>query len=111
MTTFRQKFGTTFRQIRKSKNLNQDEVAEKAGLSTSYISDVERGVANPKLDTIDALAKGLEVNAIELFEFSSRSMSAHEIKKLFYELLSETGDENIELLYQKILNLFSKFKG
>lgn len=110
MTTFRQKFGCTFRQIRKSKNLNQEDVAEKAGLSTPYISDVERGVANPKLDTIEALAKGLGVNVIELFEFDNRSLAASEIKKLFYAFLAETDDAHIERIYQNLLNVFSSLK-
>ncbi len=107
MSTFRQDFGTTLRQIRKSKNLNQDAVAERAGLSTSYISDVERGLANPKLDTIEALAKGVDVSAKELFNFPARTVTPQDIRKRIIESLDGYSDESIEELYHKILNVVS----
>lgn len=108
MNTFRQNFGTVFRTIRKSKGLNQDEVAERAGLSTSYISDVERGAANPKLDTIAALAKGIDVKAIELFDFERRTLSVETIKKRMIEFIESKDDGSIEDFYQKFMSIFSK---
>ena len=106
--TFRQNFGTTFRKIRKSKGLNQDQVAERAGLSTSYISDVERGSANPKLDTIEALAKGIGVDAIVLFDFEKRVFTSGEIKSRLIDFIGNESEENIDTLYHKMMNIFSK---
>ncbi|WP_308776829.1 helix-turn-helix transcriptional regulator [uncultured Bilophila sp.] len=110
MTTFRQAFGSTFRKIRKSKNLKQEEVAERSGLSTSYISDVERGVANPKLYTIRALAKGVGVTEKELFAFEKRDLSPDDIRDYIIESLNDESDEAITSLYNKIVNMCSMIK-
>ena len=107
MSTFREDFGATIRQIRKSKNLKQDKVAEKSGLTTSYISDIERGVANPKLDTIEALAMGLGVSAQELFNFTARTATPKEIRERIAEALSSYDDKALEAIYQKLLNIVS----
>lgn len=107
MNNIRNKFGINFRQIRRSKNLNQDHVAERAGLSDSYISGVERGVANPKLDTIAALADGVGVSPMELFNFHPRNFTASEIKAKLLEAIVLLDDETLELAYQKLLNSFA----
>ena len=108
MNIFRKNFGATFRRIRKSKNLHQEEVAERAGLSISYISDVERGVANPKLDTIEALAKGVDVGAQELFNFTARMLTPDDVRQRIADSLASYDDKTIEAIYQKILNIVSK---
>jgi transcriptional regulator with XRE-family HTH domain len=43
------KFGNNARDLRKSKSLSQENLAEKAGLDPTYISGIERGVRNPSL--------------------------------------------------------------
>lgn len=108
MSTFRQNFGATFRAIRKSKKLNQDMVAEKSGLSVSYISDVERGAANPKLDTIDALAKGVGVTAADLFCFDARVITPKEAKGRILESVLNADEHSIMLFYQTLLNISAK---
>ena len=105
MRTFRQDFGAVFRTIRKSKGLNQDEVAERAGLSTSYISAVERGVANPKLDTVESLAKGIGVDPQVLFRFSATSDNFTDVKKRLISALEQCDNESFEILYKKIINI------
>lgn len=105
MSAFRQDFGTTFRQIRKSKKLSQSEVAERAGLSISYISDVERGVANPKLDTIEALAKAIDVSAGELFNFNARTVGPQQIRERIAASINTCDDATIEKIYQKLINI------
>ena len=108
MDIFRKNFGATFRRIRKSKNLTQDEVAERAGLSISYISDVERGVANPKLDTIEALAKGVDVGVQELFNLAARMVTPDDVRQRIADSLATYDDKTIEAIYQRILNIVSK---
>ena len=108
MNAFRQSFGTTFRTIRKSKGMNQDEVAERAGLSTSYISDVERGAANPKLDTIEALARGIDVDVMNLFNFTKRNVPPEELKKRIIEYIQNEDDSSIESIYHKMMNILAE---
>lgn len=53
------KFGKKVRELREKKGLSQEELAFKADLSVYYISRIERGKANPSLETIFAIQKAL----------------------------------------------------
>jgi transcriptional regulator with XRE-family HTH domain len=59
-------FGRSIRSLRKQRGLSQESLAEACGLSRNYISDIERGVRNPGLLVMVALAKALKVSLREL---------------------------------------------
>jgi transcriptional regulator with XRE-family HTH domain len=61
-------FGRSVRSLRKQRGLSQEDLAEVCGLSRNYISDIERGVRNPGLLVMVALAKALKVPLRELME-------------------------------------------
>jgi transcriptional regulator with XRE-family HTH domain len=61
--------GKRIKQIRKVARLTQESLAEKAGLSVEYISRLERGLSQPSFKTLEALAKSLNVNAKDFFDF------------------------------------------
>jgi transcriptional regulator with XRE-family HTH domain len=48
------------RKARKQSGLSQEKLAEKAELSTVFISHVERGVENVSVDSLARIAKALE---------------------------------------------------
>jgi transcriptional regulator with XRE-family HTH domain len=48
--------------------LSQEELAERAELHRTYVSDIERGARNPSLRSIDRLAKALKVSYATLFQ-------------------------------------------
>ncbi len=49
-------FGKRLRILRTSSNLAQDEMAEKLGIRTNYIADIECGVVEPTVDIVIAVA-------------------------------------------------------
>jgi transcriptional regulator with XRE-family HTH domain len=49
--------------------ISQDELAARAGLHRTYISDIERGARNPSLETIEKLASALEISTPTLFSY------------------------------------------
>lgn len=61
-------FGENLRNIRKSKKLSTEKLANIAELELVQISRIELGKTNPKLSTIFALAKALEIHPSELFK-------------------------------------------
>jgi transcriptional regulator with XRE-family HTH domain len=61
-------FGRSIRRLRKQRGLSQEDLAEACGLSRNYISDIERGVRNPGVLVLVALAKALKVPLRELVE-------------------------------------------
>lgn len=59
-------FGETVRQLRKEAGLSQEELARKAGINRTYLSDVERGERNISLQNIVRLATALNTTPGEL---------------------------------------------
>jgi len=55
-------FGLKLKQFRTAKKLSLTELAEKAGLSVSYINEIEKGKKYPKTEKIAALAAALDVS-------------------------------------------------
>jgi transcriptional regulator with XRE-family HTH domain len=66
--TIAKNFATNLTRIRAEKEITQQELAKKAGLSVSYISMLEREQRTPPLDTLEVVAKGLGVDPLALLE-------------------------------------------
>jgi transcriptional regulator with XRE-family HTH domain len=55
------RFASNVRRIRTKKQLSQKALADKVGISVSYVSMLERGQRSPPLETIEKVAKALSV--------------------------------------------------
>jgi transcriptional regulator with XRE-family HTH domain len=55
------------RSLRESKKLSQGDIEKRTGLLRCYISRVENGHTVPALDTIEKIARALEVPLYQLF--------------------------------------------
>ena len=56
MTKPLEAFAQEMRRRRKQRNLSQEALAEKAGISMALVSELERGIANPTLQTMEKIA-------------------------------------------------------
>jgi transcriptional regulator with XRE-family HTH domain len=94
--------GTILRLFREKINKNQGEVAHKAGISTSMLSQIERGAAAPSVDTLVAVCMVLELDVADLFRRIAPEAPLrihHRGKRLFtasrgvrYEQLCQSAD-------------------
>ena len=66
---FRKKLGIKIKQIRESKNLSREDVAFACNFSGSYMGMIERAEYDFKISKLYSIAKALDVNISELFEF------------------------------------------
>ena len=70
-TLLQSAFGTVLRELRNKVGFSQEQLALDCGLDRTYISLLERGLRQPTLSTLFALAKSLNakpsklINAIE----------------------------------------------
>jgi len=55
------RFAGNVRRMRAKKKLSQKALADKVGISVSYVSMLERGQRSPPLETIEKMAKALGV--------------------------------------------------
>ncbi|OGL47592.1 MAG: hypothetical protein A2W05_10940 [Candidatus Schekmanbacteria bacterium RBG_16_38_10] len=61
--------GKRLKELRRSKQLSQEQLAEKADINSKYLSRMERGTENPTLDMLIKLSNALEVEMWEIFDF------------------------------------------
>ncbi len=66
LATVEQAFGQVLRELREQVGKTQEAVAFDAGLDRTYISMLERGLRQPSLETVLALAVALDVPAGEI---------------------------------------------
>ena len=62
----RRLLGEAVRSRRKAAGYSQEKLAEKAGLSTVFVSRLERGVESPTVDNLVKVARALGVRVSEL---------------------------------------------
>lgn len=59
MSSIASKFGRVVRISREGRGLSQEALAELAGVSRGFVSEIERGTAVPSLETMQKLADAL----------------------------------------------------
>lgn len=65
--------GEVVRDLRRKADLTQEDLAERAGVHTTWISKIESGRVDPKLTTVEGLAEGLDMPAGRLVALAERS--------------------------------------
>lgn len=68
--------GAALRRLRKEKGFTLDELSERAEISLSYLSHIERGTRQAPLTTLETLARILGINLYDLFTPAKPSSSA-----------------------------------
>jgi len=61
-------FGATVRRIRLAREWTQEDLADAAGLTATYVGQVERGDKVPSLTVVLKLARGLGVPPADLLD-------------------------------------------
>lgn len=95
--------GNRIRELRKKKNITQEQLAEQIGIGTPNISYFETGKYAPTLETLAKIANALDVNIYEFYMFK-KEKSYEEIKK---ELINEinSNETTARILYKYFKNL------
>jgi transcriptional regulator with XRE-family HTH domain len=64
--TLAEKFSSNMKHERKRRKLSQSQLSRRAGVSTSYVSMLERNQRTPPLETLERIARALQVPATRL---------------------------------------------
>ncbi len=65
----RLEFGRAFETLRASKNLSREEVATLAGISHSYLAEIERGLKRPSTDIVAKIARAFGMKGSSLLQY------------------------------------------
>jgi CheY-like chemotaxis protein len=74
--------------------ISQEELAERAGLHRTYVSDLERGARNPSIASIEKLAQALNLSVSALFQRAGDDGRSSEFVQF---LLVEDNPHDVEL--------------
>lgn len=104
--------GKEIRRIRKQKGLTLKELAKKTEFSASYISQIERNIIDPSINSLRKIADALEVRSFQLLmnEYKTgkvvrgedRDIASFPNKNLVYEVIFLDPDKKMGLLYGKL---------
>ena len=94
-----ERLGAKIKNIRKNKGLTQELLAEKSDLSTRQIVKIENGQATPTIQTLQSIAKALDVSFNELFDNDSYD-SINTVRSKARALLDSLNDDNLRLFYR-----------
>lgn len=90
-------FGMRIKELRTDRKLSQEQLAEKAGISSKYMSRIEMGQHFPSIDILTKLAKALAVELKDFFEFAHEAKNVSELKKYLNALIKEADEETLRL--------------
>jgi transcriptional regulator with XRE-family HTH domain len=90
----RKRLGQRVRQLRRVRGYTQEQLSERIGINPKYMSSIERGTENPTLDLLCRLARGLQVDLYELFQFEGGEPPAR-LRQKVEQLIAEIEGENL----------------
>jgi transcriptional regulator with XRE-family HTH domain len=93
-------FGEKIRAVRERRSLTLREVAEKAGVSESLVSQIERNRVSPAIDTLLALVDALDLDLEYLFSDYRRDRSVRIMRREERSTFTRPG-----VLYERLAQL------
>jgi transcriptional regulator with XRE-family HTH domain len=72
--------GDRLKELREAKELSQGDIEKRTGLFRCYISRVENNHTVPSVDTLEKLARALEVPMYQLFHVGAASPDVRKLK-------------------------------
>ncbi len=104
MSTLKENLGKRIQEIRKSKNLTQEKLAEIIGIDTPNLSNIERGKRFVSAETLEKIIKSLDVREKDLFDFEHLK-SKDDLINSINTILNESDINEIEYYY-RMMNLY-----
>lgn len=103
--------GKRIQEARKKKGMTQEQLSEAINVSPHYLSALERGIYNIKLETLIKILNCLECSADEVFYDvvnKSSKLSANRLSSKLEALPSEEQDKILAVVETMIINATDK---
>jgi transcriptional regulator with XRE-family HTH domain len=97
----RDNLGKAVRFYRKQRRLSQAELAEKADISITFLSKIERGIKFPTSETLSGLANGLEVEVYQLFRNDETPVEQWTMFERFKKDITKSINDTLDTVYKE----------
>lgn len=89
--------GSNISTIRKRRGLTLSELADRANVSKSYLSNLERNLnKNPSIQVIEKISKVLDVDLITILQVNSPEEGQHLIESEWLDFIHDLKDSGVE---------------
>ncbi|MGQ7887558.1 helix-turn-helix domain-containing protein [Paenibacillus sp. WC2504] len=115
MTYLKKMVGEKIREIRKHKGLTQEELSERAQIKYTYLGDVERGVRNISLESLEKIMNALEIRPGDLFDYRELNLSSNEIEleailEVHHNYLKVKKIEDVKMIHVITKEIFKRME-
>jgi transcriptional regulator with XRE-family HTH domain len=109
MKTATELFGSRIRELRKSKGLSQEQLAEVIGIDQKHMSRIELGKSYPSLDRLVRIAEALKVSLPDLFEYMHLNDEIERTRSIG-EMLKELSEDSQKKAFKIITSVIKSFR-
>ncbi len=104
--SIQKQLGKRIQYLRKIKNYSQEVFAEKIGIATNTLSNIERGNAFMTAQTLDKILKILDISPAELFSQHEKITDNEMLKSIQKKLnFIKSDPEKLRIMYNFINSL------
>ena len=97
------------RQLRRAKNLSQEDLALRANINPAYFGQVERGLKCPTIDTLYKIAKALEVPLPDLLRTDALPDHTVDHSQRMNDLLARIPADKLDRVFQIVEDVAGLF--
>lgn len=104
MADIKAQLGARIRELRKSKDITQEELVEVIGSDTNNLSRIENGKKFMSADKLAKIADALKVDIKELFDFG-HILSDEELKAEIIASINTLSSKQLRYVHKSLKNL------
>ena len=102
--------GDRLKAVREAKKLSQGDIEKRTGLLRCYISRVENGHTVPAIETLEKMARAMEIPLYQLFYEGDEPKLVKNVK-VSDDSMTSKERRDIEMLGKKFTKLSARHKG
>jgi transcriptional regulator with XRE-family HTH domain len=96
MKSTKELLGSRVKELRKKAQMSQEELAERIGINYKNLSRIEAGRGYPTLETLETIAKVLNLEIRDFFEFHHLD-SADSVAEAINTIVKTASDKDLQL--------------
>lgn len=104
MKTTKELLGARIRELRKARNLSQEQLAELIDVEPRHVSRLEVGSSYPRIDRLEKIAEALDVPLKDFFDFMH--LESANTRAVNIEVLVKGMNEDYQRIIYKIVRAF-----
>jgi XRE family transcriptional regulator, regulator of sulfur utilization len=99
-------FGRKIRAVRDAVPMSRELAAEKSGITSNYLGEVERGEKWPSLEIICAVAIALNISPAAFFEFEAQETDSSLLIQKLHRIVENRSTEQQQQALRVLKSLF-----